>query len=110
MSASAARTLEGRAALNQERFHEECPRWQISLGNDLPFVLIAGPCQIEVAGARARSGAALAEITRAAGVALIYKTSFDKANRTSAAAARGIGMARGSAILADVRERPACRC
>jgi 2-dehydro-3-deoxyphosphooctonate aldolase (KDO 8-P synthase) len=48
---------------------------------------------------------ALAEMTRAAGIGLIYKSSYDKANRTSAAAARGIGMARGLAILARVREQ-----
>jgi len=48
---------------------------------------------------------ALAEMTRAAGVPLIYKSSFDKANRTSASAARGVGMAKGLAILAAVRER-----
>ena len=44
------------------------------------------------------------------GVPIIYKSSYDKANRTSASAARGIGMDAGLAILSDVRERPACRC
>jgi len=77
----------------------------VEIGNDLPFVLIAGPCQIESAAHALEVAAALAEITRAAGVALIYKSSFDKANRTSAAAARGVGMARGLAILAEVRAR-----
>ena len=68
-------------------------------------VLIAGPCQIESEAHALEVAAALAEMTRAAGVPLIYKSSFDKANRTSASAARGVGMARGLQILATVRER-----
>src|SRR5689334_8258244 len=77
----------------------------VSLGNDLPFVLISGPCQIESREHALEVAHALAEMTRAADVALIYKSSFDKANRTSAAAARGVGMAKGLDILAAVRER-----
>jgi 2-dehydro-3-deoxyphosphooctonate aldolase (KDO 8-P synthase) len=77
----------------------------IDIANDRPFVLIAGPCQIESAGHALEVAAALDEISAATGVRVIYKSSYDKANRTSAGAARGIGMARGLAILADVRER-----
>ena len=77
----------------------------VAIGNDLPFVLIAGPCQIESAQHALEVGFAIAEIARAAGIPLIYKSSFDKANRTSASAARGIGMAEGLRILAEVRER-----
>jgi 2-dehydro-3-deoxyphosphooctonate aldolase (KDO 8-P synthase) len=77
----------------------------IEIGNELPFVLIAGPCQIE-SRAHAREVAdALAAMSRESGVAVIFKSSYDKANRTSAGAARGIGMAAGLAILAEVRER-----
>ena len=76
----------------------------IEIANDRPFTLIAGPCQIESAAHALEVAAALAEMTRALNIPLIYKSSFDKANRTSASAARGIGMAQGLEILARVRE------
>ena len=76
----------------------------IEIGNDRPFVLIAGPCQIEGRSQALEVAAALAEISAASGVPVIYKSSFDKANRTSANAARGVGMAEGLSILAEVRE------
>jgi 2-dehydro-3-deoxyphosphooctonate aldolase (KDO 8-P synthase) len=75
----------------------------VVIGNDLPFVLIAGPCQIEGEAHALEVAAALVDMTRAAGIGLIYKSSFDKANRTSAGAARGIGLSRGLEILARVR-------
>jgi len=75
----------------------------IAIANDLPFVLIAGPCQIESLGHALEMAAALDEISAATGVRIIYKSSYDKANRTSAGAARGVGMARGLEILAQVR-------
>ena len=77
----------------------------IAIGNALPFVLIAGPCQIESRAHALEMAAALAELSAATGVRVIYKSSYDKANRTSASAARGVGMAQGLAILAEVRER-----
>jgi 2-dehydro-3-deoxyphosphooctonate aldolase (KDO 8-P synthase) len=77
----------------------------IALGNHLPFVLIAGPCQIESIGHALEIAAALDEISAATGVRIIYKSSYDKANRTSAGAQRGVGMARGLEILAQVREQ-----
>ena len=77
----------------------------VAVGNHLPFVLIAGPCQIESRGHALETAAALHEMAASAGVPLIYKSSFDKANRTSAGAARGVGLAQGLAILADIRER-----
>ncbi|MCC7281892.1 MAG: 3-deoxy-8-phosphooctulonate synthase [Acetobacteraceae bacterium] len=77
---------------------------ELTLGNDLPLVCIAGPCQIESEGHALEVAHALAEMARRAGIGLIYKSSYDKANRTSAAAARGIGMAEGLRILAHVRE------
>ena len=76
----------------------------VRFGNRLPFVLIAGPCQIEGETQALEVAHALAELGRATGVPVVYKSSYDKANRTSATAARGIGMARGLAILARVRE------
>ncbi|HWK47308.1 MAG TPA: 3-deoxy-8-phosphooctulonate synthase [Stellaceae bacterium] len=77
----------------------------LTLGNDLPFVLIAGPCALESRTHALEMAAALTEICGKLGLGLIYKTSFDKANRTSAGSARGIGMAQGLPILAEVRER-----
>ena len=77
----------------------------IAIGNDRPFVLIAGPCQIESLSHAMEVAAALDEIAAATGVPVIYKSSYDKANRTSVGAARGVGMAQGLAILAQVRER-----
>ncbi len=77
---------------------------EVEVGGGRPFVLIAGPCQIESRDHAMECAAALVEITTALGVKLIFKSSYDKANRTSAGAARGVGMARGLAILAEIRE------
>jgi 2-dehydro-3-deoxyphosphooctonate aldolase (KDO 8-P synthase) len=75
----------------------------VTFGNDLPLVLLCGPCQIESRAHALEMAAALKEIATAAGVPMIYKSSYDKANRTSVNAARGIGMAEGLSILAEVR-------
>jgi 2-dehydro-3-deoxyphosphooctonate aldolase (KDO 8-P synthase) len=77
----------------------------VEIGNALPFVLIAGPCAIESRAHALEVAEALCSISATTGVRVIYKSSYDKANRTSAGAARGIGLAEGLAILADVRER-----
>ena len=77
----------------------------IAVGNDLPLAFLCGPCQIESRAHALEVADAIAEMARAAGVPMIYKSSFDKANRTSVNAARGIGMKEGLAILAEVRER-----
>lgn len=77
----------------------------VTLANDLPFVLIAGPCQIESREHALEVADALGAIARAADVALIYKSSFDKANRTSLGSARGVGITAGLPILAEIRER-----
>jgi 2-dehydro-3-deoxyphosphooctonate aldolase (KDO 8-P synthase) len=76
----------------------------LTIGNDLPFTLIAGPCQIESREHALMVASELAAITRELGIGLIYKSSYDKANRTSASAARGIGQEQGLKILAEVRE------
>ncbi|MBL9034582.1 MAG: 3-deoxy-8-phosphooctulonate synthase [Rhodospirillaceae bacterium] len=76
----------------------------IEVGNDLPFALIAGPCQLESRAHAQEMCGALSEMTRGLGIGLIYKTSFDKANRTSASAARGLGMEKSLPILAELRE------
>jgi 2-dehydro-3-deoxyphosphooctonate aldolase (KDO 8-P synthase) len=78
---------------------------QLSVANNRRFVLISGPCQIESEAHAFEVADALRSITGRLGIGLIYKSSFDKANRTSANAARGVGMAKGLQILAGVRER-----
>ncbi|MBR46848.1 MAG: 3-deoxy-8-phosphooctulonate synthase [Rhodospirillaceae bacterium] len=80
----------------------------ITVGNDLPLALIAGPCAIESREHALETAQALAKMARAREIPFIYKSSFDKANRTSAASARGIGMAAGLPILAEVREAVGC--
>lgn len=77
----------------------------IHIGNGRPFVLIAGPCQIESRAHALEMADALRALSDSCGVKIVYKSSYDKANRTSASAARGVGMAQGLAILAEVRER-----
>jgi 2-dehydro-3-deoxyphosphooctonate aldolase (KDO 8-P synthase) len=77
----------------------------ITLGNDLPLVFIVGPNTLESRAHALEISAALAETARKLGAGLIYKTSFDKANRSSHRSARGIGLAAGLPILAEIRER-----
>ena len=78
------------------------------VGNALPLALIAGPCAIESRDHALRVSEALAAMTAARGVPFVYKSSFDKANRTSAQSARGIGMDEGLAILEAVRDAHGC--
>ncbi len=80
----------------------------LSIANDKPFVLIAGPCQLESRDHALTMAAALAELTGKLGIGLIYKTSFDKANRTSVSAQRGLGMDKSLPILAEIREKFGC--
>jgi 2-dehydro-3-deoxyphosphooctonate aldolase (KDO 8-P synthase) len=75
-----------------------------SFGNHLPLALIAGPCALESRAHALEMAAALNEITARLGIALVYKTSFDKANRTSGASARGLGLAAALPIFAEIRE------
>jgi len=77
----------------------------LRIGNTLPFTLIAGPCQIESESHAIEMASALHELCQDLGIGLIYKSSYDKANRTSVSAARGVGMDRGLTILAGIRER-----
>lgn len=77
----------------------------LKIGNQLPFTLISGPCQIESEDHAVAVASALVDITTRLGIGLIYKSSYDKANRTSAHAARGVGMTKGLEILAGIRTR-----
>jgi 2-dehydro-3-deoxyphosphooctonate aldolase (KDO 8-P synthase) len=73
-------------------------------GNDLPFALIAGPCALESRAHALEMAVALKEMTARLGIGFVYKTSFDKANRTSATSARGLGLAAALQIFADIRQ------
>ncbi len=77
---------------------------RIRIGNDLPLVFIIGPNTLESRAHALEMSAALAEIAAKLKIGLIYKTSFDKANRSSIAGARGIGLDAGLPILAEIRE------
>jgi 2-dehydro-3-deoxyphosphooctonate aldolase (KDO 8-P synthase) len=80
----------------------------LTLGNDRPLALIAGPCALESRAHALEMSHALVEMTGKLGIGLIYKTSFDKANRTSIGSARGMGLAASLPILAEVRETYGC--
>jgi len=80
----------------------------VTFGNDLPFVLLAGPCQIESLDHALMMAEKIAEAATAAGVPFVYKSSFDKANRSSITTARGVGMNEGLDILSKVKERFGC--
>jgi 2-dehydro-3-deoxyphosphooctonate aldolase (KDO 8-P synthase) len=77
----------------------------IAIGNDLPLVFIVGPNTLESRAHALEMSAALAEIAKKLHIPLIYKTSFDKANRSSIAGARGLGLEAALPIFAEVRER-----
>ncbi len=83
----------------------DVPIRDLVIGQARPLAFICGPCQIESRQHALETAEALAAMARDAGVPMIYKSSFDKANRTSVNAARGIGLREGLAILAEVRER-----
>jgi len=74
-------------------------------GNALPLALIAGPCALESRAHAFDMAAALKDITARLGIGLVYKTSFDKANRTSASSPRGIGLDQALPIFAELREK-----
>ena len=76
----------------------------VRFGNELPIALIAGPCQMESRAHALEVASALKEITAKLGIGLVFKTSFDKANRTSANAERGIGLEAALPVFAEIRE------
>ncbi len=76
----------------------------LSIGNSLPLTLIAGPCQLENRDHAVDVAGRLVAMTKKAGIGLIYKTSFDKANRTSASGARGVGLDAAKSVFQEIRE------
>ena len=81
---------------------------RFKIGAGLPLVLIAGPCQIEGRDHALFHAEALVNAAQTAGMNFIYKSSFDKANRTSADSARGVGIEKGLRILEDVKQQFSC--
>lgn len=80
----------------------------VTFGNDLPFVLIAGPCQMETREHALDMAGRLVETTKKLGIGFIYKTSFDKANRTSLGGKRGMGLDQSLAVFDEVRKTFGC--
>jgi len=76
----------------------------VRFSNNAPLALIAGPCQMESRAHALETASALKEITTQLGIGLVYKSSFDKANRTSLNAQRGIGLEASLPIFAEIRE------
>ncbi|HTP90144.1 MAG TPA: 3-deoxy-8-phosphooctulonate synthase, partial [Xanthobacteraceae bacterium] len=78
---------------------------KMRFGNKLPLALIAGPCALESRAHAFDMAAALKDIAAKLGIGFVYKTSFDKANRTSARSARGLGLGKALTIFADLRDK-----
>lgn len=76
----------------------------LEIANDLPLTIIAGPCQMESRDHAFDMAGALKEISEKLGIGLIYKSSFDKANRTSLGGKRGLGLDKSLAVFADVKK------
>ena len=88
----------------QSKANSEVSVGAVRFGNALPLALIAGPCALESRTHALEMAAALKEIAARVGIGLVFKSSFDKANRTSAASARGMGLKEALPIFAEVRE------
>ena len=78
---------------------------KVRFGNKLPLALIAGPCALESRAHAFDMAGALKELTAKLGIAFVYKTSFDKANRTAAKSARGLGLDKALSIFAELRKK-----
>lgn len=76
----------------------------VTFGNDLPLSIIAGPCQMESRDHAIEVAGRLAEIAREKGIGLVYKTSYDKANRTSLKGQRGMGLEKSLAVFEEVKK------
>ncbi len=78
---------------------------KVAFANHLPLAVIAGPCAMESRAHALEMAAALHDISRRLGIGLVYKSSFDKANRTSSGSARGIGLKQALPIFAEIKEK-----
>src|ERR1700742_3899508 len=77
----------------------------VRFANDAPLAVLAGPCQMESRAHALEMAAALSEISKKLGFGLVYKSSFDKANRTSLSGRRGIGLEAALPVFAEIREK-----
>jgi 2-dehydro-3-deoxyphosphooctonate aldolase (KDO 8-P synthase) len=77
----------------------------VTFANDRPIAVFAGPCQMESRAHALEMASALEEIAARVGIGLVYKTSFDKANRTSLTGRRGLGIDKALAVFAEIREK-----
>jgi 2-dehydro-3-deoxyphosphooctonate aldolase (KDO 8-P synthase) len=85
--------------------HHHVNTGNVSFGNDLPFVLIAGPCQMESREHALDMAGQLVEICKKRKLGLVYKTSYDKANRTSLKGVRGIGLEGSLAVFSEIKKQ-----
>ena len=90
--------------LNNQNNHTNIKIGNFSMGNNLPFVLIAGPCQTESLEHSLLMATSIADICKSLGINFIYKSSFDKANRSSINGKRGLGLEKTLSIFAKVKE------
>jgi len=81
---------------------------KVTFGNDLPLVLIAGPCQMESRDHALKMAESLVEMTTKLNMGFVYKTSFDKANRTSIAGKRGLGLEKSLAVFSEIKKTFGC--
>ncbi len=80
----------------------------VTVGNDLPFILIAGPCQMESRAHALEMAEYIKNVTDKLSIPLIFKTSFDKANRTSVSAQRGIGLEKALPVFEEIKNKFGC--
>jgi 2-dehydro-3-deoxyphosphooctonate aldolase (KDO 8-P synthase) len=80
----------------------------VTFGNNLPLALIAGPCQMESRQHALDMAGALVEMAKAKGIGLVYKTSYDKANRTSLKGVRGMGLEKSLAVFEEIKKTFGC--
>ncbi|MEM9839795.1 MAG: 3-deoxy-8-phosphooctulonate synthase [Pseudomonadota bacterium] len=83
----------------------QAPGGDVTIANTAPFMLFAGPCAMESMQHALEMAAAIKEITDKLGIGFVYKTSFDKANRTSLGSKRGVGLHDALPVFAEIKER-----
>lgn len=88
--------------------HKHIKLKNLTFGNDLPFILIAGPCQMESRDHAMMMAESLKKLTDKLGLGFVYKTSFDKANRTSASGKRGVGLEASLKVFEEVKKTFGC--
>jgi 2-dehydro-3-deoxyphosphooctonate aldolase (KDO 8-P synthase) len=91
--------------MNSEKPSPAVPVGQVTFAQDRPIAVFAGPCQMESRAHALEMATALKEIAARLNLGLVYKTSFDKANRTSLSGKRGIGLEHAISVFAEIREK-----